>query len=250
MIFVTDDFFIDSILLGELDEMCSSILEKYVIANCGNITNNSIHNRLMKYRDRISEDYKVRKEKHKDEIFNTWETEIIQYLSVSEKNTPGFTQEYIQGLHKLLFPKGVRAKCLSGAGQWYYEIHQAGTWRKNQMWTTVGGIDYSYINSSEVESAMKLLAEWQEATDKISILTRTIFSYFIFCEIHPFSDGNGTVALLIVNTILRSHNIAIDWIDIYSRWTPEVQLQIFKSVRSSDYKATIQLIEKHSTELF
>lgn len=42
----------------------------------------------MKYRDRISEDYKVRKEKHKDEIFNTWETEIIQYLSVSEKNTP------------------------------------------------------------------------------------------------------------------------------------------------------------------
>lgn len=34
MIFVTDDFFIDSILLGELDEMCSSILEKYVIANC------------------------------------------------------------------------------------------------------------------------------------------------------------------------------------------------------------------------
>lgn len=249
MIIVTDDFFIDTLLLGELDERCNSILAKYTTSTW-KVTNSSIHNRLMKYRDRISEDHKVRKEKQKDEIFNFWETEIIQYLSVSEWSIPWFTQQYIQGLHKLLFPKWVRAKCLSGAGQWYYEIHQAGTWRKNQMWTTVWGVDYPYIISSEVESAMKHLAEWQETPDAISILTRTIFLYFIFCEIHPFSDGNGTVALLIVDAILRSHNIPIDWIDIYSRWTPEVQLQIFKSVRSGDYNTTIQLIEEHSTELF
>lgn len=243
---LSDKFVFDTSLLAESDELFQITINKITQQNewFYNLSN-SLDSRLSKYRDRISEDYKVRKEKQKDEVYDSWRESIWQYLNHSE-NIPQFSVTYIQGLHKLLFPKWVRAKCLSGAGQWYYEIHQPGNWRKNQMWTTVGWVDYPYLASLEVPHAMSALSEWWQNNDNISIITKTIFAYLIFCEIHPFSDGNGTIWLLIVDSIFQRNNIQVNWINIYSSWSPEIQLQIFKSIHETNYTETIRLIENYS----
>lgn len=243
----SDTFLFDTTLLTECDELCRNTIHKmtHTYESFSNDTW-AIHSRLIKYRDRISDDFKVRKEKQKDEVFDLWEKSIIEYLWDTHPIITWFSIQNIKKLHILLFPKWVRAKCLSQAWQWYYEIHQPGVWRKNQMWTTVWWVDYAYLPSIDVDNAMNELEKWHNTEDGISTITKTIFAYFIFCEIHPFSDWNGTIWLLIADSIFRRNSINMNWINIYSSWSPEVQLQIFKSIHETNYTETIRLIENYS----
>lgn len=241
MIYLAAGFSLNTALLQDLD----TALSELILATTPPPENyqESIQRRLLKHRVRICAESKCGKEHQKTKFYSQWVVRICRKLDEFSKAGPIFTHANIRSLHKLLFAQGVRATCLSSSGQWYAETHSAGEWRKNQMWVTVNHVSYPYIATEDVSRAMDALFAWQSTTDGLSPLVKAVFCYFVFCEIHPFSDGNGTVALLLVDTWLRQLDIPVNWIAMFETWSPETQLSIFKSVRTGGYENVLQLIQ-------
>lgn len=240
MIHLAAGFSLNTALIKALDTELSELIQ----ATTPQPENyqDSTKRRLLKHRARIFLESKCRKDHQQAKFYSQWVDRICKKLDEFSTSGQVFTNANIRALHKLLFAQGVSATCQSSAGQWYLEMHRAGEWRQNQMWVTVNNVSYPYIATEDVEKAMDALFDWQATNDGLSPLVKAVFCYFVFCEIHPFSDGNGTVALLLLDTWLRQLNLPVNWIAMFETWSPETQLSIFKSVRTGGYKNLLQLI--------
>lgn len=105
--------------------------------------------------------------------------------------------DQIQALHRILYPIGVYAVHFTKNNERYFAHSPAGEWRKLPIFTTYKESSYFYIAPERVPEAMDIFDRWTLSCQDCSELTRIICSYLFFCEIHPFADGNGTIALLI-----------------------------------------------------
>lgn len=124
------------------------------------------------------------------------------------KDAP-LTQNFIRMLHKTLLREDYTV-CynLPGGGTTSYVIH-AGTYktRPNSVITRYGD-RFEYASPEETPALMSDLVEWyNDAKDSgryTPIELAAIFHYR-YIRIHPFEDGNGRIARLMVNYILSSH---------------------------------------------
>lgn len=123
-------------------------------------------------------------------------------------DTP-LTQNFIRSLHKTLIredyteyrtlPNGVQTSCTIHAGQ--YKT------RPNSVITRYGD-RFEYASPEETPALMTDLVDWYNKAEKECKLTpvelAAIFHYR-YIRIHPFEDGNGRIARLLVNYILARH---------------------------------------------
>ncbi len=120
------------------------------------------------------------------------------------------TQGFIRTLHKTLLredytvyrdlPGGVRTSYTVHAGQ--YKI------RPNSVITRYGD-RFEYASPEETASLMTDLVDWYNASEqegKLSPVELAALFHYRYIRIHPFEDGNGRVARLMVNFILHRHS--------------------------------------------
>lgn len=127
----------------------------------------------------------------------------------SLKDVP-LTQNFIRTLHKTILREDYTVyRNLPGGGTTSYVIH-AGQYktRPNSVITRYGDrIDYA--SPKETPGMMADLIDWYnfaEQEGKLSPIELAALFHYRYIRIHPFEDGNGRIARLMVNYILARHN--------------------------------------------
>jgi len=121
------------------------------------------------------------------------------------------TQNFIRTLHKTLLredytvyrklPSGMHTSYVVHAGQ--YKT------RPNSV-ITRDGDRFEYASPEETPGLMSDLVDWYNTAEKegnLSPVELAALFHYRYIRIHPFEDGNGRIARLMVNYILSRHNI-------------------------------------------
>ena len=125
------------------------------------------------------------------------------------KETP-LTQHFIRTLHKTLLREDYTVyRTLPGGVQTNYVIH-AGQYknRPNSVITRYGD-RFEYATPEETPALMSDLVDWYndaERSGKFTPIELAAIFHYRYIRIHPFEDGNGRIARLMVNYILTRHD--------------------------------------------
>ena len=120
------------------------------------------------------------------------------------------TQNFIRTLHHTLLREDyVVYRTLPGGQQTSYTVH-AGRYktRPNSMITRYGD-RFDYASPEETPALMTDLVDWyneEEARGKLTPVQLAALFHYRYIRIHPFEDGNGRIARLMVNYILVRHH--------------------------------------------
>lgn len=120
------------------------------------------------------------------------------------------TQNFIRALHKTLLREDYTVyRSLPGGIQTSYVIH-AGQYktRPNSVITRYGD-RFDYASPEETPGLMADLVDWYNTAEregKLSPVELAALFHYRYIRIHPFEDGNGRIARLMVNYILTRHN--------------------------------------------
>ena len=125
------------------------------------------------------------------------------------KETP-LTQNFIRTLHRTLLREDYTVyRDLPGGVQTSYTVH-AGQYktRPNSVFTRYGD-RFEYASPEETPTLMTDLVNWYNAAEqegKLSPVELAALFHYRYIRIHPFEDGNGRIARLMMNFILTRHN--------------------------------------------
>ena len=120
------------------------------------------------------------------------------------------TQNFIRTLHQTLLRENYTVyRNLPGGVQTSYVIH-AGQYktRPNSVITRYGD-RFEYASPEETPSLMADLVDWYnkaEQEGKLTSIELAALFHYRYIRIHPFEDGNGRIARLMVNFILTRHD--------------------------------------------
>lgn len=120
------------------------------------------------------------------------------------------TQNFIRTLHRTLLREDYTVyRDLPGGVQTSYTVH-AGQYktRPNSVITRYGD-RFEYASPEETPALMTDLVNWYNAAEqeaKMSPIELAALFHYRFIRIHPFEDGNGRIARLMMNYILTRHN--------------------------------------------
>lgn len=124
------------------------------------------------------------------------------------KDTP-LTQTFIRTLHHTLLREDYTVhRTLPGGVQTSYVIH-AGQYktRPNSVVTRYGD-RFEYASPEETPALMTDLVNWyneEEQSGRLTPLELAALFHYRYIRIHPFEDGNGRIARLMVNFIFARH---------------------------------------------
>ena len=119
------------------------------------------------------------------------------------------TQNFIRQLHKVLLREDYTVyREMPGGGTTSYTVH-AGLYktRQNSVITRYGD-RFEYASPEETPSLMSDLVDWYNAAEqegKLSPVELAALFHYRYIRIHPFEDGNGRIARLMVNYIMARH---------------------------------------------
>lgn len=119
------------------------------------------------------------------------------------------TQNFIRNLHKVLLREDYQVyRTLPTGVTTSYTIH-AGRYktRPNSVITRYGD-RFEYASPEETPSLMTDLVDWynaEEAKGKLTPVELAALFHYRYIRIHPFEDGNGRIARLLVNYIFLRH---------------------------------------------
>ena len=130
-------------------------------------------------------------------------------LLESTENKQPLTQNFIRTLHRTLLRENYTVyRTLPGGVQTSYTIH-AGQYktRPNSVITRYGD-RFEYASPEETPALMTDLVDWYNKAEQegtYSPIDLAILFHYRYIRIHPFEDGNGRIARLLMNYILARH---------------------------------------------
>mgnify|MGYP001772001934 FL=1 len=119
------------------------------------------------------------------------------------------TQNFIRTLHRTLLREDYTVyHSLPGGVQTSYVVH-AGQYktRPNSVITRYGD-RFEYASPEETPALMAGLVDWYNQAEQEGVLSPAelaIMFHYRYIRIHPFEDGNGRIARMMVNYILARH---------------------------------------------
>jgi Fic family protein len=128
--------------------------------------------------------------------------EAIDYLHEIVQSKRPVTEGFIKELHALLL-RDIEHTVAKGAhGKLVHKPLDAGAYktRPNHVLTLSGTI-HKYTEPLQVPDEMQKLLTWLQESNQHPVERAVLFHYRFVC-IHPFDDGNGRMARLLMNLIL------------------------------------------------
>ena len=122
---------------------------------------------------------------------------------------------FIRNLHRILLKEPYEKEAKTPEGQRVVRIISIGDYKTtpNNVRTSTGET-YYFTPPDQVKSAMTDLIDWyrtKEREREHPIIIAATFHYR-FVRIHPFDDGNGRMARLLMNMILIKHGYTVSLI--------------------------------------
>lgn len=113
------------------------------------------------------------------------------------------TESLIKALHGVLMKGADFTLAKSQYGQMIHKKLHIGEYKKepNHVLTLSGKI-HQYTDPIYVHDEMETLIKWLDATRKLHPVERVAIFHYQFVAIHPFDDGNGRMARLLMNLLL------------------------------------------------
>jgi len=131
--------------------------------------------------------------------------EAIHALENMVHDKKNITEHFIKSLHQILLD-GIEYTHAKGRnGQLIKKPLTPGKYktRPNHVLTVSGNIHH-YTEPEQVQIEMEKLIQWYRSAEaqSISAIERAAIFHYRFVSIHPFDDGNGRIARLLMNLIL------------------------------------------------
>jgi len=142
----------------------------------------------------------------KDHLDLKGHNQAIDYLQDFIKNNEPFTEKDLRAFHQLLLSEPYEVDAVTSDGKPTKKLIQIGTYKTspNHVKTRTGEIHF-YATPEDTPIKMNELMVWLNENYKNSeihpIVLAGIFHHK-FVAIHPFDDGNGRMARLLMNLIL------------------------------------------------
>ena len=151
------------------------------------------------------------------------------------KNRRQLSASFIKELHAILL-KGIEYVWVRGAsGQMVKKQVSPGKYKEkpNHVLTLSGKIHY-YTEPIQVQAEMDELLQWYKSK-RLEVLERAAVFHYRLVKIHPFDDGNGRLARILMNLILMK-----------SGFLPSV----IKNEKRRKYLSTLESADKGNLAVF
>ncbi len=146
--------------------------------------------------------------------------EAIKAMEDAVKRNELLNEVFIRNLHKVLLKEPYKNDAITSDGQRVKRLIAIGEYKTqpNNVRTSTGEI-YYYTPPEQVQPAMGDLIDWyrrHENEGEHPIVIAATFHYR-FVRIHPFDDGNGRMARLLMNMILIKHGYTVAVVPVEER---------------------------------
>ena len=146
--------------------------------------------------------------------------EAVKAIEDAVKRNEALNEVFIRNLHKMLLKEPYEIDAITPDGQPTKRLISIGDYKTqpNNVRTSTGEI-YYFTPPEQVKPAMSDLIDWyrkNENEGEHPIVIAATFHYR-FVRIHPFDDGNGRMARLLMNMILIKHGYTVAIIPIEER---------------------------------
>jgi len=145
----------------------------------------------------------------KDHFEMTGHNEAINWIIDIIKEERPLTENFIRQLHEILLKEEYWVDAITSEGEPTKKLIKVGSYKEtaNHVKTQTGEI-FRFATPEETPAKMQELVEWyrtkENEKDIEPILIAAEFHYK-FIRIHPFDDGNGRLARILMNFILLKH---------------------------------------------
>ena len=138
--------------------------------------------------------------------------EAVKAIEDAVKSDEAFNQVFIRNLHTVLLKEPYETAAITPDGQRVKRRIAVGAYKTqpNNVQTSTGET-YYFTPPEQVQSAMSDLVDWyrkKEDEGEHPVIMAATFHYR-FVRIHPFDDGNGRMARLLMNMILMKHGYTV-----------------------------------------
>lgn len=133
----------------------------------------------------------------------------INFILDSIKNDEPLSEAFIRHLHKLILVRPFWANAKTSDGNPTKRLNKVGEYKTdpNHVETRTGEIFY-FAEPIETPAKMQELVDWfrsKSGTPEANPILLAAEFHYRFVRIHPFDDGNGRLARLLMNFILMKH---------------------------------------------
>ncbi len=146
--------------------------------------------------------------------------EAVKAIETAVESKEELNEVFIRNLHRLLLKKPYEIDAQTPDGRPTKRLITIGNYKTqpNNVRTSTGEI-YYFAAPDQVKPAMSDLMDWYrkaESQGEHPIAIAATFHYR-FVRIHPFDDGNGRMARLLMNMILIRHGYTVAIVPIQER---------------------------------
>ena len=154
--------------------------------------------------------------------------QAVKTIEQAVRNEDQLTEVFVRNLHRVLLKEPYENEAITPDGRRAMRPITPGEYKTtpNNVRTSTGET-YHFTPPEQVKPAMSDLIDWcraQEAAGEHPVIIAATVHYR-FVRIHPFDDGNGRMARLLMNLILIRHGyaVAIVRIDQRDRYLQELE---------------------------
>ena len=138
--------------------------------------------------------------------------EAVKAIEGAIKEGQGLSEVFIRNLHRVLLKEDYESDAVTPDGRRVKRTISVGDYKTtpNHVRTSTGET-YYFTPPEQVKPAMSDLLDWyksKELEGEHPVIIAATFHYR-FVRIHPFDDGNGRMARLLMNMILIKHGYTV-----------------------------------------
>nr|WP_295926037.1 Fic family protein [uncultured Dyadobacter sp.] len=146
----------------------------------------------------------------KDHLEIAGHNEAVEWVMDVVKGSFPLTEAFIRQLHTLLLKEPYEVKAITAEGLPTTKRVEIGQYKKlpNHVLTSTGEI-FRFATPEETPSRMEELVSWyrkHESDSNVNPILLASEFHYRFIRIHPFDDGNGRTARILMNFILMKFN--------------------------------------------
>jgi Fic family protein len=145
----------------------------------------------------------------KDHFEITGHDEAIKWIEEKVKQEIPITETFIRELHQMILKEPYWVDAVTDVGQSTRKLVEVGKYKTqpNHVLTKTGEVFY-FATPQETPAKMQELVDWLKKHNSLKEADPIILAsefHYRFIRIHPFDDGNGRIARILMNLILMQH---------------------------------------------